>query len=116
MKNNKVKVGDHLEDSNTSKTRFRFGNGKLKFPNWGSKKSPTHSSTVENGLSSIFTKAAQHPGKSATDISINNSLVSLGFAVASTNVRDLYQVINTSFLAIHVSDTIFYRKIGCIIR
>ena len=99
MKNNKVKSADHVEDSKSSRTRIRFGNSKWKFASRGSKKRINTSATVESGLASIFTKASQHQEKSAVESAINNSFSSLGLAVTNSSTRDIYQVIDTIYVA-----------------
>ena len=92
MKGNKVEGIDQDDDTFSNTPRLRFSN-KWKFPSWGSAKKMKHSSTIENGLNAMFFKVSeQRKPRSATDNAVNNSLVSLGFAVANTNTRDLHQV------------------------
>lgn len=112
MKINKVKDTNHIEDPKVDGTRIRFGNSKWKFPKLGSKKTTDLSSTVETGLGSIFTKVSQNQRKSVKENTINNSLISLGLAVANANDRDLYQVTDINYLISHVrNDFALYNKI-----
>lgn len=98
MKDNIVKSIDPKESTTSHRPGRRFS-GKWKFPSWRSTQKIDRSSTIENGLNTIFVKAAeQRKPRSTTDISVNNSLVSLGFAVANSNVRDLYKVRHTIIL------------------
>lgn len=92
MKGNKVKSVNENEDNASSRSGRRFYR-KWKFQSRKSMRNINHSSTVENGLNAIFVRAIERrkPG-STTDNAVNNSLVSLGFAVANTNTRDLYKV------------------------
>ncbi|RDD41723.1 Transient receptor potential cation channel subfamily A member 1 [Trichoplax sp. H2] len=73
---------------------------KWKFPSWGSKENINRSSTIENGIDGMFINAKEQlkRPKSVTDCTVNNSLVSLGFAVANTKTWDLYQAIKKGSL------------------
>ncbi|RDD41720.1 Transient receptor potential cation channel subfamily A member 1 [Trichoplax sp. H2] len=100
MKNrSKIQAFDHKSDDHPNSNGVRFS-GKWKFLSWGSKKNINRSSTVENGINTMLNNANEQPNKpkSVTDCTVNNSLVSLGFTVANTKARDLYQAIKKGSL------------------
>ncbi|RDD41722.1 Transient receptor potential cation channel subfamily A member 1 [Trichoplax sp. H2] len=96
-KTSKIKAFDQNVDDEPDRHNVRFIN-RWKFPSWGSKKNMNRSSTIEHGINTMFVKVSdqQKRSKSTTSSAVNNSLVSLGFAVANTKARDLYEAIKKS--------------------